>query len=99
MAINRTGTKITIPASKSDVVNGAGWLSDQWWSNGGYEFTHKRKRFWRLCLEKTGMLNVGHNAVITKKDRKFVGIIWTDHATTGHSEKELAETVKRRCFK
>ncbi len=98
MAINRTGTKITIPASKANVLTGAGWFTDQWWSNGGYEFTYKRRKFWRACLERDDKPNVGYNAIMTKKDRKFVGIVWTDAATIGHSERELAKAVKQRCF-
>ena len=93
------GTTITIPMSKSDTVSSAGWISDKYWSNGSYDFTYNRRRFWRLCLERDDKPNVGYNAVVTKKGRRFVGIVWTDTATVGHDVHKLADAVKRRLLK
>ena len=85
--------KIILPSTKSKVIRGAGQLNKNWWSNGGYDFQYKRRKFWRLCLEREGKPNVGYNAVITKVGDTFKGLIWLDSATSGYTEKELAEKV------
>jgi len=85
--------KLVLPSSKSKVIRGAGQLNKIWWSNGGYDFQYKRKKFWRLCLEREGKPNVGYNAVITKVGNTFKGLVWLDNATLGYSDNELAEKV------
>ena len=88
-------TVISLPDSKSKEVNGCGWITPMWWSNGSYSFQYEGKRFWRLCLERKGKPNVGYNATLTQVGKRFKGLIWLDAASQGYDERELAEKVKK----
>lgn len=83
--------EIVLSCNKLD----AGWLTKIWWSSGGYTFQYKRRKFWRLCLERKGKPNTGYNAVLTKVGKLFKGLIWLDIASEGYDKKELAEKVKK----
>ena len=85
--------ELILPSSKSKVIRGAGQLNRKWWSNGGYDFIYKQRRFWRLCLQHEEKVNVGYNTVITKVGNSFKGLIWLDNTTSKYSAKELAEKV------
>lgn len=85
--------ELILPSSKSNVIRGAGQLSRKWWSNGGYDFTYRQRRFWRLCLKQEKKVNVGYNTVITKVGKSFKGLIWLDSTTSKYSAKELAKKV------
>jgi len=85
--------KLVLLNSKSKVIRGAGQLNEIWWSNGGYNFQYNRRKFWHLCLEREGKLNIDYNAVIIKIGNTFKGLVWLDNATLGYSDNELAEKV------
>ena len=87
--------ELILPSRKSKEVNGCGWLTKTLWSSGGYNFQYKRRKFWRVCLERKNKRNVGYNAILTKVGRAFKGLIWLDVASENYDKKELAEKVKK----
>ena len=92
--IIKAGEKIFIPREKEKIVGGAGWLSDLWWTSGGFSFEYEGRDYWRLCLERKDEEDVGYNAVVSREDNGFKGLIWKDAFTEGYDVNALAEAIK-----
>jgi len=90
--IQKLGKEIIIPQEKEEVIGGAGHLNDIWWTSGGYAYKYKDKEFWRLCLERKGEI-IGYNAVITRINEKYKGLIWKDVSVEGYDKNVLSEAV------